>query len=74
MAATQGPQGQSLGDTTATPSSRYGVNPGPGKAKLHGRAFYESLGSPKYVVAPMVAQSEFVSLECALPIACNAKH
>lgn len=28
--------------------------------KLHGRAFYESIGSPKYVVAPMVDQSEFV--------------
>ncbi|KAI3336712.1 FMN-linked oxidoreductase [Xylariaceae sp. AK1471] len=27
--------------------------------KLHGRAFYESLGSPKFVVAPMVDQSEF---------------
>ncbi|TGJ87765.1 hypothetical protein E0Z10_g1023 [Xylaria hypoxylon] len=27
--------------------------------KLHGRAFYESLGSPKLVVAPMVDQSEF---------------
>ncbi|KAK5128837.1 hypothetical protein LTR85_000170 [Meristemomyces frigidus] len=27
--------------------------------KLHGRAFYESLGSPKYVLAPMVDQSEF---------------
>ncbi|KAK4505801.1 hypothetical protein PRZ48_003766 [Zasmidium cellare] len=27
--------------------------------KLHGRAFYESIGSPKYVVAPMVDQSEF---------------
>lgn len=38
------------------------VEPGPGKAKLRGRAFYESIGSPKYVVAPMVAQSEFVSL------------
>lgn len=31
----------------------------PGK-KLHGRAFYESLGSPKFVLAPMVDQSEFV--------------
>ena len=27
--------------------------------KLHGRAFYESLGSPRYVLAPMVDQSEF---------------
>ncbi|KAF3347663.1 hypothetical protein VdG2_04385 [Verticillium dahliae VDG2] len=35
------------------------VEPGPGKAVLRGRAFYESIGSPKYVVAPMVAQSEF---------------
>ncbi|KAK8081572.1 hypothetical protein PG996_000353 [Apiospora saccharicola] len=30
------------------------------KPKLHGRAFYESIGSPKFVVAPMVDQSEFV--------------
>ena len=30
-------------------------------AKLHGRAFYESIGSPKAIVAPMVDQSEFVS-------------
>lgn len=29
--------------------------------KLHGRAFYESIGSPKFIVAPMVDQSEFVS-------------
>ncbi|KAJ6192720.1 hypothetical protein J3E72DRAFT_253600 [Bipolaris maydis] len=27
--------------------------------KLHGRAFYESIGSPKLVLAPMVEQSEF---------------
>ncbi|KAF2462004.1 putative dihydrouridine synthase family protein [Lineolata rhizophorae] len=27
--------------------------------KLHGRAFYESIGSPKLVLAPMVQQSEF---------------
>ncbi|KAH8752554.1 dihydrouridine synthase-like protein [Diaporthe sp. PMI_573] len=28
-------------------------------AKLHGRAFYESIGRPRYIVAPMVDQSEF---------------
>jgi hypothetical protein len=32
------------------------------KRKLHGRAFYESIGSPKLVLAPMVEQSEFVGL------------
>jgi len=32
--------------------------------KLHGRAFYESIGSPKFVLAPMVDQSEFVSFSC----------
>ena len=31
------------------------------RKKLHGRAFYESIGSPKFVLAPMVDQSEFVS-------------
>jgi hypothetical protein len=31
--------------------------------KLHGRAFYESIGSPKLILAPMVDRSEFVSLE-----------
>ncbi|KAI2616670.1 FMN-linked oxidoreductase [Hypomontagnella submonticulosa] len=30
------------------------------RPKLHGRAFYESIGSPKFIVAPMVDQSEFV--------------
>lgn len=34
---------------------------GPGKrVKLRGRAFYESIGSPKLILAPMVEQSEFV--------------
>ncbi|KAM7202069.1 Dihydrouridine synthase (Dus) domain containing protein [Naviculisporaceae sp. PSN 640] len=28
--------------------------------KLHGRAFYESIGCPKAIVAPMVDQSEFI--------------
>lgn len=31
------------------------------RIKLTGRAFYESIGSPKVVLAPMVDQSEFVS-------------
>ncbi|RMZ86563.1 hypothetical protein DV736_g6207, partial [Chaetothyriales sp. CBS 134916] len=30
-----------------------------GPSKLHGRAFYESLGSPKLILAPMVDRSEF---------------
>jgi hypothetical protein len=38
-----------------------GVTQADGKrTKLHGRAFYESIGSPKLVLAPMVEQSEFV--------------
>lgn len=28
--------------------------------KLHGRDFYKSLGSPRYIIAPMVDRSEFV--------------
>jgi hypothetical protein len=30
------------------------------RRKLEGRAFYESLGSPKLILAPMVDRSEFV--------------
>ncbi|KAK3692934.1 tRNA-dihydrouridine synthase 1 [Podospora appendiculata] len=40
------------------PSSSPSDAPSP-KKKLHGRAFYESIGSPKFIVAPMVDQSEF---------------
>jgi hypothetical protein len=42
-------------------SSNSDASPLPRK-KLHGRAFYESIGSPKFVLAPMVDQSEFVLL------------
>ncbi|KAL2188853.1 FMN-linked oxidoreductase [Thermothelomyces heterothallicus CBS 203.75] len=41
--------------SAATPVAAAAVK----KPKLHGRAFYESIGSPKYIVAPMVDQSEF---------------
>lgn len=35
------------------------------RPKLTGRAFYESLGSPKMILAPMVDQSEFVGISLA---------
>ena len=38
-----------------------GTNGGTGN-KLHGYAFYESIGRPKFVIAPMVDQSELVSI------------
>ncbi|KAL2871817.1 tRNA-dihydrouridine synthase family protein [Aspergillus lucknowensis] len=31
----------------------------PKTKKLHGREFYKSIGSPKYIIAPMVDRSEF---------------
>ena len=39
------------------------------RRKLHGRAFYESIGSPKLVLAPMVEQSEFVCLFNSIQLA-----
>jgi tRNA-dihydrouridine synthase 1 len=37
------------------------------RPKLHGRAFYESIGSPKIILAPMVEQSEFVFSSLLVP-------
>ncbi|ORY16383.1 hypothetical protein BCR34DRAFT_104671 [Clohesyomyces aquaticus] len=58
-------QGERAPATTPTVSSNghAGAPDGVGKkGKLHGRAFYESIGSPKIVLAPMVEQSEFVRI------------
>lgn len=41
------------------PETVVGGQDGRKKVRLHGRAFYESIGSPKLVLAPMVDQSEF---------------
>ena len=48
-----------MAEATTVPAAI--VPEGEAKAKIRGRAFYESIGSPKYIVAPMVDQSEFVS-------------
>jgi hypothetical protein len=46
---------------SATPANADPLNPPSTMApKLHGRAFYEAIGSPKHILAPMVDQSEFV--------------
>jgi tRNA-dihydrouridine synthase 1 len=45
--------------TTAAKADAIVTN-GSVRTKLHGRDFYESVGSPKVILAPMVDQSEFV--------------
>jgi hypothetical protein len=39
------------------------------RRKLHGREFYQSIGSPKVILAPMVDQSEFVRNHCSVNVA-----
>lgn len=59
MAAASSPAGPpTAGDANPMP---------PAPKKLHGRAFYESIGSPKFVLAPMVDQSEFVGSKLVQP-------
>ena len=50
---------RTLQKNTSTLSSAMAA---PQAKKLHGRAFYESLGSPKMILAPMVDRSEFVGV------------
>ena len=53
-----------------TLSTSQGIPVAEKRPKLHGRAFYESIGAPKMILAPMVDQSEYVrllfSVRCAL--------
>jgi len=56
-------QGQGHGDVSVQENGK--------RRKLHGRAFYESIGSPKLVLAPMVEQSEFVCLFNSIQLACD---
>lgn len=47
--------------STHAPKNGTETAPALTSTKLQGRQFYESIGSPKYIVAPMVDRSEFVS-------------
>ena len=44
------------------------------KKKLHGYEFYESIGRPKYVIAPMVDQSELVSVRLSIVLPASHTH
>jgi hypothetical protein len=54
------PNGEPNGAVHSISSHETSKTVNDGRKKLHGRAFYESLGSPKVILAPMVDQSEFV--------------
>lgn len=53
-----------MATTIGTPASDMTTSTESTPRKLHGREFYKSIGEPKFVVAPMVDQSEFVRLIC----------
>jgi hypothetical protein len=57
-------QRQLLGPMAQATSAGEGQAP---RIKLTGRAFYESIGSPKMIVAPMVDRSEFVRASSPIP-------
>ncbi|KFY35107.1 hypothetical protein V495_08059, partial [Pseudogymnoascus sp. VKM F-4514 (FW-929)] len=57
MATTNGTPGNA--PPASPPPTETTTSTASNPTKLHGRAFYESLGSPKFVLAPMVDQSEF---------------
>jgi tRNA-dihydrouridine synthase 1 len=52
----------SIGNGTGNAAAAIAGANGATGSKLHGYAFYESIGRPKFVIAPMVDQSELVSL------------
>lgn len=56
-----GPDEASSPTQNASTSPKSSIPPFIRPSKLHGREFYESLGRPKIVLAPMVDQSEYVS-------------
>ena len=54
-----------MSTTAGTSTADTGIDMESVPKKLHGREFYKSIGEPKFVVAPMVDQSEFVSSACS---------
>lgn len=64
-------QVKSMANESLTQASTNPPSPA-ARRKLTGRAFYENLGSPKMILAPMVDQSEFV--RCFIHLSCRRRH